>query len=147
MSGLDFAARYVTPTDTLTAEVARRQQAKLRAAQAPRTTAPHWTPSRWLHVPLVELFADAGCRVYIRSNGRLETTHPTHASKSGRCLEADPTAGRWWCRSCRRSGDAATWLQDLHGWRYPEAAAWLLAQYGPPAGSTPRPSRRPVIEA
>jgi hypothetical protein len=145
MIGLDLAARYARPTaDLVAAEVSRRQQARLRAAAAPRPTARTWTPSRWRHVPLAELFAQAGCCVYVRGNGRLETSHPTHGGKSGRSLEADPTAGRWWCRGCRRSGDAATWLMDLHGWGYRQAAGWLADRYGRPAASPGRRCWQPL---
>ncbi len=144
---IDLFTPYADPSDDpLAREVARRQHARLRAASQPppmRT----WAPSRWAHVPLHQLFAEAGCIVYRRSSGWLETGHPAHASKSGRCLAADPTTGRWWCRSCRRSGDAATFVQDLYGWTYRQAAQYLAERYGPPAGTVLRRAPRRVLEA
>jgi len=56
-----------------------------------------------------------------------------HSSKSGRCVILDPAAGRWWCLSCRRSGDAASFLMALRGWPYRRAALWLTERYGAPA--------------
>src|SRR3712207_7913895 len=53
----------------------------------------------------------------------IETGHePLHGSRSGRCVVISVDVGRWWCRSCRRSGDAATHLADVLGCSYAEAA-------------------------
>ena len=122
-------------------EVARRQLARLGAGATP--PAGERAPSRWAHIPLSELFAQAGNTVRVRPDGSAECGHePFHASRSGRCVCLDEVAGRWYCRSCRRGGDAATLVMDLHGWPYPRAAAWLDERYGAPNGRTSRPRRR-----
>jgi hypothetical protein len=68
-----------------------------------------------------------------RPSGDLEGPCPWHASRSGRCLVV---AGgeRWWCRSCRRGGDAVVWLISFEGIGAAEARRRL--------GLPPRPRRR-----
>jgi hypothetical protein len=123
--------------DPVAREVAARQLARLRSSG--RRGSPRSTPSRWRHVPLAELFAEQANRVHHRSDGMLESGHePVHASRSGRCVLIDPGLGRWWCRSCRKSGDAARLVMELRGCSYAPAAAWLAGRYGPPPG---RPGR------
>ena len=125
--------------DPLKRELARIQLARLRGR--PRRAPAPITRSRWAHVPLTDLFVQQGNRVRHRNDGRFETGHePMHASKSGRCLIVDPTLGRWWCRSCRRGGDAPAYVMDARGWSYRQAAAWLERRYGRPAGP-PNPQR------
>lgn len=52
--------------------------------------------SRWVHVPLADLFAATGNPLYPRNGDHLETGHePVHGSKSGRCVFIDPGKGRW----------------------------------------------------
>jgi hypothetical protein len=130
-------SRYTTTatTDGLQREVARRQLRRLTSARdrsAPRATGPR---SRWTHVPLADLFATAGNRVYPRANGHQESGHePCHASKSGRCVEIDPARGYWWCRGCRQGGDAVRAVMSLNGVTYPVAVARLVEIWGTPAG-------------
>jgi DNA primase len=83
-------------------------------------------------VPLEELFAPYN-PVYARGDGKVECGHePFHGSKSGRCVLIDTAAGRWWCRSCCQSGDAAAFIMATKGWTYVQAAQWLEERYGPP---------------
>jgi hypothetical protein len=137
--------RYILPpASALTAEVARRQRARLTRTSAPSPFAA--SVSRWQHVPLGELFGQAGNRIHTRGDGRQETGHdPAHGSKSGRCVLLDPQTGRWWCRGCRRHGDAATLVMAWRGWTYRQAAQWLTDGYGAPP--TQRAPLRPVVEA
>ncbi|HLZ71456.1 MAG TPA: hypothetical protein VKV26_16260 [Dehalococcoidia bacterium] len=125
--------RQAAGSDPLARRVAREQLARLQQpGRAHPDNAP--PPSRWAHVPLAELFEATGNTVRPHGRGRLDCGHePLHGSKSGRCVIIDPSAGRWWCLSCRRSGDAASFLMALHGWPYRRAAPWLSARYGPPA--------------
>jgi CHC2 zinc finger len=115
--------------------VAERQLARLQRRD-PRS--PSALRSSWVHVPLVDLFAQAGNALSPKSNGHVETGHePMHGSRSGRCVLIDPKRGIWWCRSCRRGGDAASFLMALRGWDYRRAAEHLRWQYGT--------VRRPVL--
>ncbi|MBI3977163.1 MAG: hypothetical protein HY331_03150 [Chloroflexi bacterium] len=148
MMQTDLIARYRAAAhddDPAVRAVARRQLVRLIHVPTPAATdeRPAYPPSRWVHVPLADLFAAQGNRLYMRGD-RIETGHePLHSSKSGRCVWIDPTAGRWWCRSCRRRGDAITYIQELHGSTYTGAAQWLTERYGPPAGESRRTPRRP----
>ena len=127
-------------------EVARRLLDRLSSADLRPRALSGTAGARWSHVPISDLFAEQGNRVRPCSGGLLEAGHePIHASKGGRCVLIDPKAGRWWCRSCRRSGDAATYLADVLGCNYAEAAARLAERYGPPAGR--RVWRRRALEA
>jgi hypothetical protein len=122
----------------IAAEVERRQRARLKRAPGPGPK-----PSPWTHVPLADLFAQAGNRVHRRGDGLAESGHePFHGSKSGRCVLIDPATGRWWCRSCRTSGDAARLLMDLRGCSYSQAETWMARHYGPPADRPTRPRPR-----
>jgi hypothetical protein len=130
-------------------EVARRQSRR-RVALSRGVPTNNGKPSRWLHVPLVDLFEAAGNRLFKRGNGVVECGHePMHGSRGGRCVALDPKAGLWWCRSCRRGGDAATFVMDRTGCSAAEAATELTDRYGPPsnASSSPRPSSRRRIAA
>jgi hypothetical protein len=113
-------------------EVARRQLERLRAApRRPR----RWdsVPSIWRHAPLEHLFTTAGNILHSRADGTVECGHePMHASRGGRCVVLTPGLGRWYCRSWRTGGDAATFVIQVNGWDYPTAAAWLSEHYGPP---------------
>ena len=127
-------------------EVARRQLARLVGTGHRRPG--QRSPSRWAHVPLAALFEEAGNAIVERPNGTAECGHePFHGSRSGRCVLLDPVAGRWWCRSCRRGGDAATLVMDHHGWSYRQAAAWLAGRYGGPTGQPAHPRRPRWVEA
>lgn len=124
-------------------EVARRQLRRLVTKPSGRTREPA-IQTRWAHVPLGELFAGQGNLLRVRPDGTVEAGHePLHSSRSGRCVLIDPARGRWWCRSCRRSGDAAGFVMDARGCSYREAAAWLTARYDPrPAPRAHRPRVR-----
>ncbi len=127
--------------------VARHQLARLQRSASPPSRSAARPAARWAHVDLAALFAAAGNAVYRRGADSAEAGHePLHGSRSGRCVLIDLPAGRWWCRSCRRAGDAATFVMDWRGWGYRPAAAWLTARYGPPAGSARRRPWR-VVEA
>ena len=131
--------------DPIRREVARRLLARLGSADLRPRALSGTAAVRWSQVPIGDLFAEQENRVRPRSGGLLEAGHePIHASKGGRCVLIDK-AGRWWCRSCRRSGDAATYLADVLGCSYVEAAARLAERYGPPTGR--RVWRRRALEA
>lgn len=124
----------------------RAQLARLDRAASTRTVATA-TCSRWAHVPLADLFAEAGNVVHPRAGSRSETGHePLHHSSSGRCVVIDTDRGLWWCRSCRRGGDALSLVMALHGWSAARAATWLQDTYGAPVQPTaqrPRSRRAP----
>jgi hypothetical protein len=99
-------------------------------------------PSGWRHVDLRALLQAFGNSVTVVGD-RLKSGHaPVHGSRSGTCLVAWPSTGRWWCSSCRQAGDAAGLVMGAHACTYAEAAAWLEARYGPPAGLPPHVIRR-----
>jgi hypothetical protein len=130
----------------IAAIVAARQHQRLVQALGRRWHSSETTaqPSSWRHVPLDELFG-AHNTLYPRGNGLLESGHePLHTSKGGRCVLVDTTAGRWWCRSCRQHGDAATFVMAINGWPHSEATRWLAAQYGQPAECTVVPVHSPA---
>jgi hypothetical protein len=136
-----YRAQAASAADPLDRTVAQRQLVRLERA-ANRPVASVLPPCRWRHVPLGELFEVAGNRLHRRSDGRLESGHePLHGSKSGRCVLIDPAAGRWWCRSCRRGGDAVTLVMQLRGWDHRRATAWLAARYGPSSDDGRKPDR------
>jgi hypothetical protein len=123
-------------TSTVDVEVERRQRQLLARAQQQSSTAvgAERRPSRWSHVPLAELIGEHN-HVYERGGAHLETGHePIHGSRSGRCVLVDTGTGRWYCRSCGRSGDAAGWVMVVQDLSYAQAAAYLAERYGPPAG-------------
>lgn len=141
----NYRALLLDP-DPLRRRVAQQQLTRLgRASCPPSTTAPDRRPSRWAHAPLARLFEEQGNRIYARG-GRLESGHePMHGSKSGRCVLIDAARGRWYCRSCRQSGDAATFIMRWRGWPYRRTAAWLVTHYGLPPDRAPRHRRRPPL--
>ena len=74
-----------------------------------------------------------------------------HASKSGLCaaLWRADEGWRWYCRSCRRGGDAIAWLMLAEGLAYRAACVRLgigpkAAALGRPRRGTPRPPRNAV---
>jgi len=99
----------------------------------------------WGHVPLAGLLAALGAAGVDERGERVQSGHDwAHRSKSGACLVAWPADGRWWCSSCRRSGDVVGLVRDALGLTYDAAVDWLTARYGPPlerhaARRTPRP--------
>ncbi len=144
----NLRARYLTGVsiqDPVRREVARRQLARLDRPRASRDATP---ASVWAHVPLAELFREAGNVPHVRARGRIEIGHvPFHASRSGRCVTIDGGLGLWWCRGCRRGGDPLTFVMQWKGWRYPAAATWLATRYGPPPARGGSRVLRPPVEA
>ncbi len=134
-----YRARLADP-DPIARAVAQRQLARIDAAPRRIASTADTTdhrPSRWAHVPLADLFSAQGNHLYQRGTTYVETGHePHHASKSGRCVLITTDTGRWWCRSCRRGGDAATYVMDVRGCTYPAAVAWLVDRFGRPGGAT-----------
>ncbi|MCC6381723.1 MAG: hypothetical protein IT304_04400 [Dehalococcoidia bacterium] len=105
--------------------LAERQLIRLE----PRSRSPR-ASSSWRHVPLADLFAELN-EIHTRGDDRLETGHePVHTSRSGRCVVVDPALGLWYCRSCRRGGDAASFLAASRDWSRRRAELWLVLQYG-----------------
>jgi hypothetical protein len=125
--------------DAVAVEVARRQQQRLaEATLLPKVVNPGGR-SPWAHVPLAKLFEADGNATMERRGGLVESGHqPHHGSKSGRCVVISPKTGYWWCRGCRRSGDAVAYVMAKHGYSYRQAAAWLAERHGPPAGGEAR---------
>jgi hypothetical protein len=76
-----------------------------------------------------------------RPNGDLEGACPWHASASGRCLIVFAGGVRWWCRLCRRGGDAAAWHALIEGISLSQARRRL----GLPTGRQPRARCRPTL--
>src|SRR4051812_21582799 len=82
---------------------------------------------------LETLFAEAGNIIQHGSGDRVESGHePKHSSSSGTCVLIDAIEGRWYCRSCKKGGDAVTFVRDLKGCGYEEAVAYLTDRFGPP---------------
>ena len=129
-------------------EVHRRQQARLKR-KAATGGLPHRRPSRWAHVRLDELFREAGNVLHKTRRGEgLESGHqPFHGSKSGRCLRIDTSLGLWYCRGCRRGGDALTFWMAKTGQKRRRAAAELAGGFGPPARRPKRRGRPLKLEA
>src|SRR5919106_5126724 len=88
----------------------------------------------WSHVPLVDIFAEAGIELKARSNGTYVGGHPhRHSSKSGTCLVVWAEEGRWYCSSCGAKGDAADLLVDVgKAADGQEAERILTERFGPP---------------
>lgn len=133
-------ARYANRVDP----VARRQLAKLNKKPG-RSFSRRDGGRPWGHVPILDLFEQAGNRVHVRPGGRAECGHePIHGSTSGRCVTIDPDRGIWYCRSCRTGGDVVRLAMQTQGVSGAAAVKWLVARYGPPAH---RRGRLPVLEA
>jgi hypothetical protein len=90
-------------------------------------------PARWAHA-LMQLLTEAGNPpVRWREDGSFDCGHqPAHGSWSGACLWVHPDQGRWWCRSCLKSGDALALVMAERGCTLPTAYAVLRARFGPP---------------
>ena len=132
-------------TADLQEEVRHRQTARL-ARKVADGGLPRGRPSPWAHVALAELFREAGNVVHETSHDReLETGHqPFHGSKSGRSVRIDTASGLWYCRACRRGGDALTFWMAKTGLNRRQAAAELTERFGPPARRT-RLRRKPLV--
>jgi hypothetical protein len=141
----------LTSADPLDQEVGRRLAGHLPGLgplPPSMSRLPERTPSQWRHVDLVNVLAGFGNRVSI-VGPKIKSGHePLHGSRSGLCLVAWPESGRWWCSSCRRSGDAVGYVMEAFGVSYSGAADWLIERYGPPVGGvTRRTLRRRVFAA
>lgn len=127
---IDLQQRYTAlaaSPDPLAQRVAALQRQRLR----PRRVVPPGRPARFTNVPIAVLLTEAGNPITERGNGTLVSGHePVHGSKSGNCLVVWIAEARWWCSSCRQSGDAAALVASLRGWSYGQAARWLRWQYG-----------------
>jgi hypothetical protein len=100
-------------------------------------------PALWGDVGAADLLAQLGASRVEDRGTRVQSSHDwAHGSRSGACLVFWPSEARWWCSSCRRSGDLVTLVRDALGIGYDAAVAWLAARYGPPAAGLPR-RRRP----
>jgi hypothetical protein len=88
---------------------------------------------RWAHVPLAELFREAGLEIRPKKDGKFQAPHSfKHGSKSGFPLVIWED-NRWWCSSCYASGDAADFLVKTgKAADVAEAERILLERYGPP---------------
>ena len=128
-------------------EVRRRQAARLER-KATAGKAPRGRPSPWAHVPLAELFREVGNVVHETGDDRvLETGHqPFHGSKSGRSVRIDARLGLWYCRGCRRGGDALTFWIAKSGLNRRKAYAELAERFGPPARLARRRRKSLVLE-
>ena len=157
MSSNDLRARYEQLThhdDPLVREMATRQLAQLGddLDDIVVTAAAKPAASRWAYIPLSDLFTAAGNRVFPRGKGQFETGHaPVYSSNSGRCALLTPNVGWWYCRQCRKGGNAVKAVMSLQGITYTQAVNWLTQRYGLPPNSRPPKrrivSRRPVLEA
>jgi hypothetical protein len=127
---IDLQTRYrdlAQNPDPQQRRLAERQIARLR----PHRAVSPGRPVRFQNAPLAALLTEAGNVVTERHNGTLVAGHePVHGSKSGNCLVVWIEDHRWWCSSCRASGDAAALVASLRGWSYGQAARWLRWQYG-----------------
>jgi hypothetical protein len=94
---------------------------------------------RWSHVPLAELFREAGLEVRPKKDGKVQAPHSfRHDTKSGFPLVIWED-NRWWCSSCFASGDAADFLVEAgKAADRAEAERILLERYGPPHSAAPK---------
>jgi hypothetical protein len=103
---------------------------------------PHLVGSAADLVALVEAVVGP---LHERANGSYDGHCPWHGSRSGTCLaifRGDEGEWRWYCRSCRRSGDAVHWLTLTAGITFGEARRRLglparARTYRPPARHSP----------
>ena len=114
---VDHYRRELAGTDPLVREVAARQLGRLlRASSAPRT---HRAAEQCAGLSArIETAVGPLCP---RPDGALEGACPWHTSRSGRCLVVFADGHTWWCRHCRRGGDAAAWVAAYEGCSYAEA--------------------------
>jgi hypothetical protein len=124
-----------TDSDPLVLAVARFQLDRLGHTPSAPATQSGLHTARW-GFALIALFEQAGNTVHTRSSGDADSGHePLHHSKSGACVWITSAAGRWYCRSCKRSGDAIAFVREVNGWSYRHACISLLEQFGPPDAS------------
>ena len=103
--------------DPLVRAVAARQLARLRRSSERLAAHGDAPPSG----PLIGIVEGAVGPLRAKPSGDLEGPCPWHASTSGRCLVVFAGGRRWWCRSCRRGGDAVSWLMLTEGMSASEA--------------------------
>jgi hypothetical protein len=110
-------------------ELAHKQATRLRPKDS-ELGLPRQPESR----RLAELISETVGPLHERASGDLEGSCPWHDSTSGRCLLIYREGTRWLCRSCRRGGDAVSWLVLSRGMTVRDALRFL--------GLPPRPLRR-----
>jgi putative DNA primase/helicase len=88
----------------------------------------------WSHVPLLDLFAEAGIELKATRDGKYEGAHTyRHSLHSGRSLVVWANKGRWYCSNCKAKGDAADLLVDTgKAADRQEAERMLTERFGPP---------------
>jgi hypothetical protein len=142
----EMLADGVDPEQRRVAEARLRKIAEELERRETRVPAQH-RGNRWPHVPILELFREFGATLREKPDKTCVGDHPwRHGSKSGTCVIIWPDEGRWLCRSCKASGDAAALVADYRGCSYSDACRWLEARFGPAPvdyeklpGSRPRP--------
>ena len=97
----------------LAAEQARRLDLLQRRGRAEYSLPEE--PTAPAEVDLVALVERVVGPLQRRSDGTRVGPCAWHASRSGTCLVVWPAEGRWWCRSCRRGGDAIGWVALVEG--------------------------------
>jgi hypothetical protein len=127
-------AALLTSADAAQRELAMVQLRRLNRQRDQATRLPEPAQRCMSSLDLAGLVESVVGPLRRRSNGTLCGPCAWHSSKSGTCLVIWPSEGRWWCSSCRRSGDALAWLMLTSGLSYTEARK----QLGLPA---PRPCR------
>jgi hypothetical protein len=110
-------------------ELAHEQASRLRSRHQEVGLPPQPESDR-----LPKLIGETIGPLHERADGDLEGACPWHDSKSGRCLVIYGQGSRWLCRSCRRGGDAVSWLVLSRGMTVRDALRFL--------GLPPRPLRR-----
>ncbi|MBX6772473.1 MAG: bifunctional 3'-5' exonuclease/DNA polymerase [Chloroflexi bacterium] len=137
---LSERARYAAELAQANGNIDARRVAQARLAEidaeidrrqaSPNGHKPH-PGNRWPQVDLVELIRESGCTLTEKEHGKWHGDHAcAHGSKSGTCLVVWADEGRWHCTSCKRGGDAASWLAHVEGIEYRAAARKLRERFG-----------------
>jgi putative DNA primase/helicase len=94
----------------------------------------------WKHVDILLLFREAGVDLTPGKDDVYRGSHTyRHSSRSGKSLVVWPKAARWYCSSCKVSGDAADLLVDCgRAENRADAERILTERFGPP-GTTEKP--------
>lgn len=72
-------------------------------------------PTSCEKTPLVKLIEAAVGPLTQRANGDWRGSCPWHSSNSGTCLSVFDGGRAWFCHSCRRGGDRASWYAYREG--------------------------------
>src|SRR2546428_10012806 len=118
--------------DEVTRQLAEVQLAKLHYAQPPTLVPNGVQHNRWSHVPLEQLFAEAGNTVHQNDRGYQCGHQPVHSSESGKCIHIKSENGYWYCHSCQQGGDAVAAVKSLQGLSIQDAITYLTQHFGPP---------------